>query len=120
MSFSILTWMSAFMPSRYQAGTGLVQGRRSRERTLSGMPAPSKFVIELHPAEIHNLLHNPAGPVARKMLEEAGRVVPRGARIRAPAARYISPGRPPPRSPHDSIGFTHAGDHAGPYSEIHA
>ncbi len=84
------------------------------------MPAPSKFVIELHPAEIHNLLRNPAGPVARKMLEEAGRVVTRGARIRAPVASYIAPGRPPPGSLHDSIGFTHGEDAAGLYIDIHA
>jgi hypothetical protein len=82
--------------------------------------APSKFVIELHPAEIHDLLYNPRGPVATRMLEEAGRVVTRGARIRAPVAAYIAPGRPPPGSLFDSIGFTHGEDAAGLYIDIHA
>ncbi len=81
----------------------------------------SKFVIELHPAEIENQLRNPAGPVAMRMLEEAGRVVTRGARNRAPIAQgYISPSRPPAGSLYDSISFTHGEDAAGLYIDINA
>ena len=81
----------------------------------------SNFIIELHPLEIENLLRSPAGPVAMRMLEEAGRVVTRSARARAPVAQgYIAPDRPPPGSLHDSIGFTHGSDALGLYIDIHA
>jgi len=83
--------------------------------------APSKFFIELHPWEIEDLLRNPGGPVAGRMLEEAGRVVTRGARIRAPVAQgYIAPGRPAPGFLYNSIGFEHGADAAGAYIDIYA
>jgi Bacteriophage HK97-gp10, putative tail-component len=75
------------------------------------MARVSKFEIVLHPAELAELERNPSGPVGYRILAEAGRVVARGARIRAPI-----------RTGHlyDSIGWERGVDAQGQFVKVYA
>jgi Bacteriophage HK97-gp10, putative tail-component len=71
----------------------------------------AKFTIILNQAEIADLERNPAGPVGTRVLEEAGRIVTRGAHIRAP----VDTGRL-----YDSIGYERGVDGTGQYVRVYA
>jgi Bacteriophage HK97-gp10, putative tail-component len=71
----------------------------------------AKYTIVLHPAELAEFQHDPNGQVGRTVLEEAGRIVARGARIRVP----VDTGRL-----YDSIGYERGADAAGLYVKVYA
>jgi hypothetical protein len=80
----------------------------------------SPFTIVLDEAAIRELTESPRGPVATRMLDEAARIITRSARIHAPVADYMPPGRPPPGSLFNSIGYEIGEDTQGLYAEIYA
>ena len=82
--------------------------------------ALSKFTIDLNEAAIHDLVENPHGLVATRVLVEAATVVTRSAKIRAPIAEYMPPSQPPPGTLYDSIAYDIGDDEEGLYARIHA
>ena len=82
--------------------------------------ALSKFTIELDQAAIKDLVTNPHGLVATRVLTEAAVIVTRSAKIRAPIADFTGVNQPPPGTLYDSIAWDIGSDEEGLYATIHA
>lgn len=82
--------------------------------------ALSKFTIELDEAAIKDLVTNPHGLVATRVLTEAATVVTRSAKNRAPIADFTGVNQPPPGTLYDSIAWDMGSDEEGLYARVHA